>query len=386
MAEQAKIYKLTHRKEVPSIFKNLSKLNHKKRIKIRYKPIGTRNIKKNITQITGYSLYLDYWHNGKHEYQFLKLYIKGKKNTENEDKNNLQIVIGLRDKKELELLQSEYDFKFKDEKRKINFIDYFKALSDKKNDISWENAYKHLFKFSGDKISFNQIDAKFCESFKDYLLNTVSVNSAHHYLSKLKAALNQAVKEEIISKNPAQYIQVKKEETEKEYLTEVELQLLINTPYEMEQIKSAFLFSCLTGVRFSDIKSLTFSQIRAGYIHFKQQKTSGVERLKLSNSAIKIIDMQKKLNDSNLVFKLPASVSNILKHLKIWLGRAGINRNVTFHSGRHTFAIMALNSDMDIYTLSKLLGHKNLKTTQIYAKIVDKKKDEAIDKLPEFEL
>ena len=91
-----------------------------------------------------------------------------------------------------------------------------------------------------------------------------------------------------------------------------------------------------------------------------------------------------KIDIMSAVFDLIPSENKINKHIKNWIQAAGINKHVTFHISRHNFATLLLSSDIDIYTVSKLLGHKDVKVTQIYAKLIDKKRDEAIEKLPKI--
>ncbi len=150
-----------------------------------------------------------------------------------------------------------------------------------------------------------------------------------------------------------------------------------------EQTKRAFLFTCFTGLRVSDIKRLTWENIQSGYLDFRQQKTKGIERIKLSKSALEIIESQKgeRTAPAGKVFDIISAYSTN-DHIRQWARDAGINKNITWHCGRHTFATLCLSAGNDIYTVSKLLGHKDVKVTQIYARLIDTKKDEAIDKLP----
>ena len=130
---------------------------------------------------------------------------------------------------------------------------------------------------------------------------------------------------------------------------------------------------------------MTKEQIHDKYIQFRQQKTGDMERIKLNPDALKIIEEQIKTNligNSN-IFNLP-SRTHIKRLMRIWIKESQINKKITFHCSRHTFATLCLTYDVDLYTVSKLLGHRDIKTTQIYAKLIDKKKDEAIDKLPEL--
>jgi integrase len=173
----------------------------------------------------------------------------------------------------------------------------------------------------------------------------------------------------MINRNPATGIKISKTEVHKEFLTLPELQALKKT-------------ACLTGLRYRDIEALHFEDIKEGYLHFLQQKTKGYERIKLSQSALEIISRQREINGGEgQVFRLLYHTTT-QQQINQWVSDAGIIKHITWHSGRHTFATLALTHDIDLYTVSKLLGHKEIKTTQIYAKLVDKKKDEAVDKLP----
>jgi len=370
---------MSDKKSIPKILKKLNSVNYKKTIKIRYKKLKN-----------SYSLYLDTYKNNEREYEFLKMYIHGKAEKREEDDKTLRLSIALRDKKELELMQERTGIKNHSWKDKANFVEYFKSIADKKTDVgkTWQSAYNYLKKFTNGKIQIRHIDENYCESFLEYLYNHVSESSANLYFSKFKIALNKTVKDKILLQSPTKNIRLKHIETEREFLTFEELQKLALTPCKDQQLKNAFLFSCYTGLRISDILKLTFDNISDGVLRFKQKKTNGVERMKLSDNVVTIIEQQKSImnNDSeNLIFNLKSMGSNS-RYLKEWTQVAGIKKHITFHCARHTFATMCLTYDVDLYTVSKLLGHKDIQSTQIYAKLIDKKKDEAIDKLPNLKL
>jgi len=361
-----------------SVLDELAASNVNKNIKIRARKLKNGN----------YSLYLHKRYKSDQEYDYLRIYITNQKDKKSHDREKIKLAESLRDKKELKLYQDDHDFELKNESKKANFVKYFDNLvKSKKSSIKpWQNTYKHLLKFTNGKISFRDVDEVFCEKFKDYLLSKVNPNSAHTYFARLKASLYHAVKIKLIKRNPAQFIHVKKQEVEREFLTEKEMAKLIKAPCKNEQTKRAFLFGCFTGLRFSDISELTFDDIQDDKLVFRQSKTKGMERNKLNKNAMEII--QRQINDENVegrLFNLQ-SHSNTQLHIKDWIEKAKIKKNITWHSGRHTHACMLLNNDVDLYTVSKLLGHREIKTTQIYAKLIDKKKDEAIDKLPNFDL
>ena len=149
-------------------------------------------------------------------------------------------------------------------------------------------------------------------------------------------------------------------------------------------MKRAALFSALTGLRFSDIKNLVWGELEYiegnGYfIQFKQQKTKGVEMMPISEQAFSLLGERKEPTNKVLEGLTYSAYEN--KHLAKWIGLAGITKDITFHCFRHTFATLQLSKGTDIYTVSKMLGHRELKTTQIYAKIIDQTKREAADKI-----
>jgi len=209
--------------------------------------------------------------------------------------------------------------------------------------------------------------------------------AAQGYFSKFRAVFNQLIREDVIIKNPAVKVVMEKEDAKREYLTLEEIQLLSAAQKPNVDTCNAFIFSCFTGLRISDLRTLTFNQIQDGYIEFRQQKTGQNERMMLNDTALSIIKMQSEFKRSEQIFNLFTLV-NIEKHLKQWTLAAGITKHITFHCSRHSFATLALTNDIDIFTVSKLLGHRDIKTTQIYAKLIDKKKDEAVLKLPNIKL
>ena len=264
------------------ILDDLDAFNKKKKIKIRARKLNDGT----------HSLYLHIRDKDKQEYQFLKLYIIGTKETQKNDQETLKLALELRDKKELDLFQNAHDFKLQDKNLDADFIAYFESLVFKKSipDKSWKHTLKHLKIFTKEKpIPFRSIDEKFCESFRDYLKKTVNPNTGHTYFAKIKAALNIAIKDQIINRNPAQFFHISKQDSGSDFLTIEEIRQLNDTPCYSEQTKRAFLFSCFTGLRISDIQKLSFNMIQNDYLIFQQKKTKGRERLKLSTSALDII-------------------------------------------------------------------------------------------------
>ena len=180
---------------------------------------------------------------------------------------------------------------------------------------------------------------------------------------------------------------MKSADSHREFLTFEELQQLAATPFDMPNFKKAFLFSALTGLRWSDITALKWENIhyseKDGWmLKFTQKKTKGAEILPIPEQAVKLLGDRKEPQDDVIPGLTYSAWYN--KKLKAWVMNAGINKKITFHCARHSFATLQLSMNTDIYTVSKLLGHRHLKTTEIYAKVIDKKKIEAANRIPEL--
>lgn len=359
------------------------------------------------------SLYLDFYPAIPHpetgeptRREFLGLYIFDKaKNPidKQHNKENLQLAEQIRQKKENHLNKPEIYTGYELEQKRIkelgeqNFVAYFKTLADKRkasNHDNWVSAYNYLETFTKGNLKFADLNEKFCNEFKEYLLTTKSnksskttlaQNSAVSYFNKLKATLKQAYKDGYLTTDLNAKIEpIKQAETRRNFLTIEELNSLVKTECNNPLLKRAALFSALTGLRFSDIKNLVWGELEYiegnGYfIQFKQQKTKGVEMMPISEQAYSLLGERKEPTDKVFEGLTYSAYEN--KHLYQWIGAAGITKDITFHCFRHTFATLQLSKGTDIYTVSKMLGHRELKTTQIYAKIIDQTKREAADKI-----
>ena len=173
---------------------------------------------------------------------------------------------------------------------------------------------------------------------------------------------------------------IQERESRREYLTVEELNRLAQTPCD-PLLKRAALFSALTGIRHCDIQKLKWSEVEmfnGGYrLNFTQQKTKGVEYMPISEQAYSLCGEQKE--GELLVFAGLPAPSWINRPVKKWVEAAGISKHITFHCFRHSYATLQLAGGTDIYTVSKMLGHTNVRTTQVYAKVVDEKKEKATE-------
>ncbi|MFI3290032.1 MAG: site-specific integrase [Rikenellaceae bacterium] len=315
------------------------------------------------------------------------------------NKVNLEMAEKVKAKRLLAEQNKSYGFAV-EYKIRTNLVGYIREMIERRRDSpgnwgNWDSALKHLLSYAGEDTTFEMVDKRFCEGFKRYLAEgartksdtKLSPASQSSYFLKLKAALNQAVDEGIIPQSPAAKITpAKVEEAHREYLTFEEIKRLVSAYCKYPILKQAFLFSCLTGMRWSDINKLTWSEVQeydgTTRIVFRQKKTKGFEYLDISDQAVRY--MSERGEDDERVFAgLKYSAWHNLA-LREWCLEADIKKHITFHCGRHSFAVLQLSLGTEIYTVSKLLGHRELKTTQIYAQIMDDKKREAVNKIPEL--
>lgn len=269
-----------------------------------------------------------------------------------------------------------------------------------------KNLEFHLKNWLGQKYDTMQMQQLTTDHFREFLKHlrnykrqskmypdevyTLSGNSIYEVFSSLKSCMYRAFKEGIISKNPLDGMKdngelPKHPHVQKAFLTANEVKALINTPCRREDIKRAFLFSVFCGLRISDILKLKWSEIvhdgENTRLELTMQKTQDPISMKLSEQALMWLPERNDATPSDLVFSTLPTQRHISKALKQWREKAQIQKDFTFHTARHTFATLMINQNVDIYTVSKLLGHRNLNTTRVYAELISKTKDNAVDKL-----
>ncbi len=328
------------------------------------------------------SLYLEYYNSGKRSFEFLKIYIhSGKRlslHEKNHNKEALKKAKILKSEREVEIYKGVY----RSSKGKINiyYLEYLKEFATEKGNYHIQ-AYRNMKLHLGKDKPINMIEPNTLRSFKVYLENKYKATTAKNYFNTIRMLFSHAIKEDIIKDNPCKNIPDNTVKiTRRVHLTLEELKILYITPCKNENVKIAFLFACFTGLRISDVLKLKYSDISNDQISIYQTKTKDFINLPINQfiySLINITDVGKEKN----VFVLPSKTwINLV--LIDWVKSAGINKHTTFHVSRHSFATIQITLGTDIYTVSKLLGHRNLETTQIYAKIVDKMKTDAINRMP----
>lgn len=280
-----------------------------------------------------------------------------------------------------------------------NFIEYFQKTAKERHRnssqsiiVNWQRVYELLKIFAaGDTLLFSQINLKTAEEFRRFILSapcggnksgTISQNTASTYFSIFKAGLKQAFIDGYLTIDISAKIKgIQEQESRREHLTAEELNTLAATPCDRPIMKRAALFSALTGLRHCDIQKLRWSEVLKDgdqvRLNFTQQKTKGVEYMPISDQAYQLCGEPRQ--PEQFVFEDLPDPSWISKPLERWIKSAGITRKITFHCFRHTYATLQLAGGTDIYTVSKMLGHTNVKTTQVYAKVVDEKKQKAVN-------
>ncbi|MFH6987980.1 tyrosine-type recombinase/integrase [Flavobacterium collinsii] len=278
-----------------------------------------------------------------------------------------------------------------------SFLQYFKQNAEMKtgnNADIWKYAIIHFEMFLKKKeILMREIDVTIIEDFREYLLNTKSIrrnnqflsqNTALSYFNKIKTTLRKAYKKGLLQTDiNAAVDSIKEQESQRNFLTMEEASRLFTTPCKKEIVKRVCMFSLLTGIRYSDISKLTWEEVQyckseGYYIRFKQQKTNRPITLPISTEAFEFLGQKKDY--SNKVF-YNLKKWDVDRLLPIWVKDASIKKHITFHCFRHTYATLQMAAGTDIFTVSKMLGHKNIKTTQIYTKILDEKKREAANRI-----
>ena len=354
------------------------------------------------------SLYLDIYHKGQRRYEFLHIYLIPERNREDRIRNrhSLDVAHRIRNRRLAELQETIYTDRHTLHKHRSNLIDYIDTFcaARKSSYRSLSLGLKqHLIYYKGPVIPFSCITKSFLSGFHHYLNQAPARGNVakHHprllsqctkwnYFNIFSRLLNKAAREGYLLRNPMHDLSAedrpRRAEPRKTYLVIQEIRRLAATPLKRHpEVKQAFLFACLCGLRFSDVKRLQWNNLQTDSRGFTtaeiiQKKTGSRLYLPLSAEALKQLPCDTERE--GLVFKHLPDASYTSKLLKRWGQAANISKHVTFHVSRHTFATLSLTYGVDLYTISKLLGHSNIRVTQVYADIISEKKREAVDAIP----
>lgn len=361
------------------------------------------------------SLFLDVCRDGKRTKQYLGICLNLETSSEikKDNEETYSIAKTIVNEKNVELQKNEAGFTIS-KKSKVNLITYILYQADEalKRSGNKHGYYytlqalaKHISLYSGDNTQLKQVDKDYIKGFISYLKAAknfnykrtgterdkdvlLSQNTQHNLFMKFKYVIRKAVKADVIAVNPLDKLEdsdkPKEEDGTREFLTIEEIKKLIATECKNNVLKRAFIFCCLVGLRYGDISAITWGELEQGnngetLLRFKVKKTKRGETFPVSDEALKWLPDRGAATNEDVIFVLPKNDS-ANRQLSRWVKLAGINKQITFHCSRHTAATLNLSLGTPIETVSKLMGHTKISTTQIYAKIIDDKKKEAVNR------
>lgn len=336
----------------------------------------------------GFSLWLDYYVEGVRTSETLRgkngrpLKLTGNKKRDYEIK---ALAEAIREEREKQLFNgvSINTIKKTSNLKEILSL-YYERFSNYKTYYTNKTILNLFVRFIGENISIKDITKQHADSFiESQKKRNLSNNTLNLYITYMNTFFKWCLEKEYISMNPMNQIKkFKKVSTKREYLTFEEIERFSKIDKNLNT-KSAFLFSCYTGLRLNDIRELKWSNIRGNEIYKKISKTGKHETLPINKTAQKILDSKNK--DSVFVFELPKENKTIEYQIKAICELAGINKHITYHCSRHTFATILLTNGVDIYTVSKLLGHSSVSMTEVYSNLINQNKVNAINSIPNLE-
>lgn len=350
------------------------------------------------------SLYLDFYYKGERRYEFLRLYLVADDSPRGRRLNRatLRVAESVRMRRLIEFMKEVHGRPAAEPVRRLTLDEWMGRFARKKKLSGQSPAYyelimktaRHLKLYRPEGVALQAVDKEFCLGFLGYLKGSaLSRTTAAGYFRCLNCALNSAARAEEIKQNPILKIdfqeRIRIPESSREYLTREEIVKLVRTPCRNPQVKKAYMFGCMCALRLSDIRALRWGDIvrdgeqwRASILMIKTRRKLW---LPLADEAVRWLPERGDAGDGDFIFQLP-SLCQVNVTLRRWVKEAGIGKHITFHTSRHTHATLLLSLGVDLYTVSKLLGHSEVRSTQIYGRIVDRKKDEAVNLIPAFSL
>ena len=327
------------------------------------------------------SLLLSYYRGNRKHYEFLKLYLVPERTKLDKqlNKNTYQLAEKVQAQRIVELQNKTFGYKT-ETNFKRNFMKYFDDQVEQRyesgsNYSMWRSTQKHLMTFTKGYLTMDMITQEWMKKFRTYLESCLSPNSSNSYFNVLKHGIHNAVDDGYLLNDSATRVKATPlEESNRVFLTIEEIRILSNSECKDYRLKKAFLFSCLTGLRISDIQRVQWENLTKNSegeyeISLYMKKTKRFIIIPINTEAVNLLgDIKKGKSRIFPGIKYSAHLNHILAS---WVLINGIQKHITWHSSRHTYACLLIKYGADIYTVSKLLGHKDIKTTQIYAKVMD---------------
>ena len=378
--------------------KKKKEIKVKEPVRIREKVLGDGTI----------SLYLDMYHKGNRKKEGLKLYIIPETTpaAKLQNKNTRRLAEQVKAQRILDIQKDglvDWEKLKRSRTTLISWLEDFVTCEEQLSPsgvVSKRNAKvrveEYLTSIGKPDLRLDEVDRKFCRDFVAFLRTCkshrgnepLSETTARLLMCRISAAMNKAVVEGLIPSNPFKSLDSKEKPkirtARREFLTVEELKVLIKTPCRLDIVKKAFLFSCFTGLRYSDTKAICWSEIhttadgKARYIEHRQVKTKKTVTIPLSEEALRWMPKQQEGIDQ-VFHELKISPNTVEDVLKAWMKDCGIDKHITYHCSRHTAATTLLTLGANLYVVSKLMGHSSIQMTEVYAKIVDQKKVETMN-------
>ena len=354
------------------------------------------------------SIYLDIVKDGVRRKEYLGLYLVPEQTRADKviNRATLKTAEEIKAKRLIELLEGKLTFAGK-KAAKVNLIEWLEEQrlyyydNDNMNySKTIHNLIRHLELFNAKQVTLKEVTPAFLRKFLEYLRGDgankyggrLCQETIYTYFTILSILMNKAVRLDLIASNPFHKLsQAEKPQSrtkKKEYLTLDEVKRMSVAECDDWRVKYAFLFCCFTGLRYVDVSRLKWKHIvevgKGEYqIELVQQKTKEPVYIPLSANALKWLPERGYDGKENYIFKF-RDRSIIYDYLNKWAKTAGVEKHVTFHMSRHTCATLLLYYGTDLYTVSKILGHTSIKTTQVYAKVADEMKRKAVGNVPEI--
>lgn len=337
------------------------------------------------------TLMLDIYNNGKRTYerlQHLKLAKPSNMMDREDNKQRLQQAQQIAIDRAANLSATDYNMDSEAGKKTVvttwmqSYVDGY-TMKDKRNMQGALNKFSDfLNKEKETGLTFGNINGPLIEDFIQYLESISTGEGASSYYSRFKKMIKQSYRQRLMKTNVLDFVEVKVrgKAKKKDILTIDELKVLSATHTESIEVRRAFLFTCVTGLRWADVKALRWESINIDnrQMNVSQSKTGENVAIPLNATAIELLGEAGKPGAN--VFTLPTA-NGCNKTLKAWVKRAKINKAITWHNGRHSFGTNLIFNDVGVLTASKLLGHTSMKHTQRYVKISDEMKETATNKL-----
>ncbi|SHH24258.1 Site-specific recombinase XerD [Fibrobacter sp. UWH9] len=333
-------------------------------------------------------LWINYTVDGKRHRESLNLFlVKNPKTSAQKiaNQNTLKLAEAVARKKSEELDMADKGIQIRTENEHISLIDYTMGTTQHSTNQEWVQSRKNFCamvrEFRPDTRVVDVNRSWFAGFVKFLFGKGHKTNTVCGRVNILKAVLHRAELDNIISHRPDfSGLTPKPEPGHRRFLTIEELRAMAAVEFP-DRLKNPFMFACFTGLRLNDVRTLKWSDIDNGWIVLRQHKTSEFVRIPISPNAARF--MPEKTGD-RVFIDFPTCETWYGKKIKQWAKLAGIEKNVSFHVSRHTFATISLDNGADLFTISKLLGHTKITTTQIYTKALDKGRQRAVNAIPKL--